>query len=244
MHAKAILFDLFGTVVHFSDRLPTLHVGSESRRSALGWLREPAARECPEINFDELLARVLEVTKEISRSRAPEYVEVSSAERFRRALLRLGFDVERAAQVAPRLSAAHMQHIASLTFLPAGSAETLRELARRYRLGLVSNFDDGATARRILATHAVAEHFSAVVISDGFGRRKPHPSIFAACLHELGVEPADAVFVGDSHGDDVVGARAAGLRVIWIAAEPSGAELEPQPDARITALPELLSHFD
>jgi len=187
----------------------------------------------------------MEVTQEIVRQRPPEYREVPSRERFRRALVRLGIGAEQAPPVAERLSLAHMSYLASTTMLPAAHVDVLEHLASRFRLGLVSNFDHGPTARRILADHGLTRFFAAIIISDGFGRRKPHPAIFAAALRELGVAIEEALFIGDSISDDVVGAQNARLRVVWLNPKrrPLAPEVKP-PEHEITELRELPALLD
>ncbi|MDQ3887331.1 MAG: HAD family hydrolase [Actinomycetota bacterium] len=58
--------------------------------------------------------------------------------------------------------------------------------------------------------------FDAVVISDEIGVAKPDPVIFHAACAELGVGPAHTVHVGDRLDLDAQGARAAGLRGVWL----------------------------
>jgi FMN phosphatase YigB (HAD superfamily) len=237
---RTILFDLFGTVIHFGPGVPGVETATSQWRTAMHWLQETAERELPQIRFDDLLTGLMEVTQEIVRHRPPEYREVPSRERFRRALLQLGIDAGRAPAVAERLSLAHMSFLASTTVLPAAHLEVLRQLVSRFRLGLVSNFDHGPTARRILADHGIGGFFATIVISDDFGRRKPHPAIFAAALRELGVALEDALFIGDSIGDDVVGAQNARLKVVWL--NPKHRPLPPDvkpPEYEITDLREL-----
>ena len=92
------------------------------------------------------------------------------------------------------------------------------------RIGLISN------SHRCLASFQ--SHFelqgmiSAAVSSSQHGYLKPHPSIFQACLQLLGVPAAAAVMVGDSVGQDIAGARAAGMRAVLVrrgaADEPFG----------------------
>jgi putative hydrolase of the HAD superfamily len=92
------------------------------------------------------------------------------------------------------------------------------------RIGLISN------SHRCLASFQ--SHFelqglvSAAVSSSQHGYLKPHPSIFLACLQLLGVPPGEAVMVGDSVGQDVAGARAAGMSAVLVrrgaADEPFG----------------------
>jgi HAD superfamily hydrolase (TIGR01549 family) len=221
----AVLFDLFGTVVHFAPQVPAVQAAGGGWRSAMGWLREAAASEVPYVGFDDLLSSLLQVTEEIVRQRPPEYREVPSRERFRRALVRCGLKDEAAVASAERLSLVHMAHLASKTAVPAGHVVLLEGLAATYRLGLVSNFDHGPTARRILAGHGVAHFFEVTVISDEFGRRKPHRAIFDAALGAMGVNADQALFVGDSVNDDVVGAHNARLPVAWL--NPKAEPLPP-----------------
>ena len=89
--------------------------------------------------------------------------------------------------------------------------EVLRALANDgIRVGLVSN------SHRCLSTFQ--SHFeldgliAATISSSEHGLMKPHPSIFAAALQRLDVEPADALMVGDSIQHDVDGALRAGMR--------------------------------
>ena len=242
---RAILFDLYDTVVMFHPRVPATEVAGTRWRSTMGWMTEVVARELPEVAFDDFLRAITETTAEIVRNRPPDYFEVPSRERFRRALIRLGMDGADLERKAAQLSRAHMQHLAAATELPPEHLALVQELGAHYALGLVSNFDHGPTARAVLAHHGLTPLFQSIVISDGFGRRKPHPAIFRAALDELGVAAADAVFVGDSAADDVVGAHAAGIDAVWInasgAALPDGSPPPRQTIARLVELPRVLS---
>ncbi len=242
---QALLFDLFGTVVHFAPQVPTVEVAGTARRSTMSWLRESAEQELPHVAFDDLLRALMEVTEEIIRQRVPEHFEVPSRERFRRALQRVGVVPEQAPEIAERLSLAHMAHLASMTVLPPEHLSLLHDLARCYRLGLVSNFVHGPTARRVLSHHGVAGFFDTTVISAEFGRRKPRPEIFAAALEAIGVSAADALFIGDSVDDDVIGANNAGVPVVWL--NSRGAPLPPDtppPQAVIARLTDLPAALD
>jgi FMN phosphatase YigB (HAD superfamily) len=56
-----------------------------------------------------------------------------------------------------------------------------------------------------------------VIVSAGFGWRKPRPEIFEEAFERMGLDPAEAVFVGDASAVDVPGARAVGIHAIWLA---------------------------
>jgi len=240
MSYRVILFDLFGTLVLFKPNVPTLTVAGTTWRSTMHWLREEMAQDLPEIRFEEFLEAIRAVTEEIVRARPPEYLEVPSPERFRRALQRLGLANELAAAAGERLSLRHMDHLAANTEMPVAHRSVLGDLASCYETGLVSNFDHGATAHRILSASEIAPHLNATLISAEFGRRKPHASIFHAALRQLGAEASETLYVGDTHADDVVGARGAGIDVVWINADDAAPPGEgPQPTYVIRQLPEL-----
>ncbi len=86
--------------------------------------------------------------------------------------------------------------------------ETLRK--RGFRLAVVSN-GDGQAPRR-LREAGLARYFEEIIDSGNVGVEKPDPRIFLLTLERLGVEPMEAVHVGDFYQVDVLGARKAGLR--------------------------------
>ena len=70
--------------------------------------------------------------------------------------------------------------------------------------------------RHTLAGLGLSEAFDVVLISEEEGIRKPDPEIFARALARLDVTPDVAVFVGDNPPADIAGARAAGLKAVWM----------------------------
>ena len=87
---------------------------------------------------------------------------------------------------------------------------------------------------------AIEQVVDFVVISGEFGVAKPDPRIFAEALRLAGATAAETVFIGDSIEHDMVGARAASIRAVWInrtgRAWPA---TEPRPEAEVTGLTPL-----
>jgi putative hydrolase of the HAD superfamily len=241
---RAILFDLFGTVVLFKPKVPTLHVAGTTWRTTMGYLRDEVGEQLPDIPFDSFIQSIARVTEEIVRARPPEYREVLSPERFRRALASLGVEGELGRQTAERLSLRHMAHLAGNTEMPASHEALLRALKPQVRIGLISNFDHGPTAREILRRHGIEDLFDVTLISAEFGRRKPHPSIFEAALAALRVDRSQALYVGDTLTDDVYGAHGAGIDVAWISPDQAGVAIDGAGPTfvirELTDLPHLL----
>jgi putative hydrolase of the HAD superfamily len=96
------------------------------------------------------------------------------------------------------------------------------------RLGLVSN--GIRDLREFVAHHRL--DVDAIVGSRAHGYVKPHPTSFQSALEQLGVEPAQAVMVGDSLEEDVEGARALGMRAILIDRD----DRHPHVEERLTDL--------
>jgi HAD superfamily hydrolase (TIGR01549 family) len=92
--------------------------------------------------------------------------------------------------------------------LPA--LEELR--GRGLKLGLLSN--SARDLDEFVAHHGLV--VDAVLTSYSHGKTKPHESIFWALLERLGVEPAEAVMVGDTIEDDFEGALAIGMRAVLL----------------------------
>jgi HAD superfamily hydrolase (TIGR01549 family) len=133
-----------------------------------------------------------------------------------------------------------MAAIADATIFPAEHAALLAALRPRYRIGVVSNFDDTATAYEILVRHGILPQIDTVVVSEALGLRKPHPALVRVGLDAIGVAANEALFVGDTFGEDVAGAHAAGVDAAWIDARGEGAPAAARPaEYTIRTLPEL-----
>jgi len=105
------------------------------------------------------------------------------------------------------------------------SRAVLERLAPRYALGVVSNYYGNAD--RILADAGMGQLFAVVVDSSVCGLSKPDPAIFALAVARLGVPAQRALFVGDSLAQDIVPARAAGLRTALVIGAGAPPETSP-----------------
>jgi putative hydrolase of the HAD superfamily len=101
-----------------------------------------------------------------------------------------------------------------------GSVDGLRALIDTgVHVGIISNAD-GSVAQRLAAQEVLqvgpgmGVDVECVIDSGVVGVSKPDPNIFRIALDAMGIEAADAWYVGDMPGIDVVGARASGLRPI------------------------------
>ncbi len=106
------------------------------------------------------------------------------------------------------------------------------------RLGLVTNGPYDLQCAK-LDVSGLRGYFGAVLVSRQVGILKPDPRIFTLALAELGVQPEESAFVGDTPKTDIVGAHAAGTKAIWLNRDKLPAPDIVKPDATVTGLDEL-----
>ena len=120
-----------------------------------------------------------------------------------------------------------------------GCVDLLHQLhARGHRLGIATS---SGRALPYLDRWGVRPLFQAIVGREDVRRRKPHPDVVLHCLRQLGLEPDDALYVGDSPIDIEAG-RAAGLITVGVLTGTSSRELlaSVYADHIFESAPELL----
>jgi len=91
----------------------------------------------------------------------------------------------------------------------------------------------------------LVEHFDFIAASSRIGYDKPHPRIFEWALEQAGVEPGEAIHVGDHIDADVLGAAGVGIRGVLIdRSQRHAADVIPEGTPVITSLDELLPIVD
>ncbi len=121
----------------------------------------------------------------------------------------------------------------------AQSRVILERLARRFTLGIVSNFYGNLD--RVLADAGFGPLLHAIADSANLGLYKPDLRLYRAALAMIEVAPPETAMVGDSLSKDCAPARQLGLKSVWL--RHQGADPN-RPDAHcadftIAALQEL-----
>lgn len=224
---KAILLDLFGTVVAYGDTEAGTREAWEGILAALQCLGADPPYESFAADWQAQFVTPLR----------PE--EDTEATPFLSKVLRLfhsyGLPEDRhaALQGVNDCIDAWDRHLV----LPDDVVPTLRALRKRHTLALVSNFDHPPYVRRLLARLDLACHFDAILISGDLRIDKPDPRIFSRALDAVGCAPEEALFVGDSLDADIAGAEAVGCRAVLIDMRGRHPDHDGE---RITSLGELL----
>jgi len=189
---RAITIDAFGTLVELVDPVEPLRAAL----TAAGVEREA-----------EVVAGAFAAEVAHYLPRAHEGRDAASLAALRRDCAAV-FLAAAGADLDPARFAPAFVRALSFRALP-GTVEALDALrARGLRLACVSNWD--VSLGDALAAAGLAPRLDAIVSSAEAGAPKPDPRPFRLALERLGVEPAEALHVGDDEADRL-GAEAAGL---------------------------------
>jgi len=116
---------------------------------------------------------------------------------------------------------------------------TLAFIQSEFKLGALSNADS-SFFYPFLQFHGIQGVFMALQCSEDVRAYKPHPSIFEKILESLSVTPAEAMQVGDTLSEDVLGAQLIGMRTVWVNRSGQARNMKlPVPDYEIKDLGEL-----
>jgi len=184
---RAVLFDVDGTLVDSVD----LHARAWQEAFAHFGKRVPYREIRAQIGKggDQLLPVFLD---EEERERMGEWIESFRADLFQREYLRHARPFAHARDLVRRVKQMGLR---------AGLASSAQREELEHHLDL-------------LGVRALVD---AATTADDVDRSKPVPDVFAACAAKLGVDPRDAVAVGDSPFD-AIGARRAGARAVGLLA--------------------------
>lgn len=237
---RAVLLDAFGTIIHPEPGWESL------RNDCLAIVHGTWAGRA--ISHDVWMAAY-------ERARAEQHAVVRDGlrefdfpERFARSLVLCGIsklDAEAWGSIAHERYHRFQQGLIHAYDAPVAALAALK--AQGYRLALVSNYAHTGVLRDALRRLGLLASFDAVVVSADVGYLKPHPRIFEVALDAVGVQPHEAVMVGNDIPCDIEGAKKAGMRAVWApyprASPPPSHASADAVVASLAELPGVLARF-
>ena len=233
---SAVTFDLWQTLIIDSPEVgrPRAQFRLEGAREAL----RAQGFDCTREELAEASRRCLRICGEI-REREQDVTFDEQVDIFLR-----GIDGGVAERISPetRIAVTRCYADSYLEHPPKvdeSAAAVLHEVkGMGFKMGLICNTGTtpGVTQRLFLERIGLLGYFDVLTFSDEERLSKPATRIFHLTTGRLGVAPSQTVHLGDHPLNDVVGAKRAGLRAIWLRREEKEPELEP--DVRIDSLGE------
>ena len=130
--------------------------------------------------------------------------------------------------------------------LADGAIETLKLLRDAGIRTAIVSYADTTVFEALLKQTGLAGSSDAEVCSEVARSCKPHAEIFHRALRTIGVEPSDAMFVGDSVDADIVGGNRIGMRTTLLSpgeftlGDGSNDDPETKPDHHIDRLLDIV----
>ncbi|MDO4500808.1 MAG: HAD family hydrolase [Erysipelotrichaceae bacterium] len=103
----------------------------------------------------------------------------------------------------------------SVAFLYDDVRETLTELKKKYKIGLLSNGNTHSQRRKI-NTIKIDDLIDYSLVSGEYICKKPDERIFKYVCEQMDSKPEECIYIGDSYHIDVEGSRNAGLNPIFV----------------------------
>ncbi len=92
--------------------------------------------------------------------------------------------------------------------------DCLKKLSEKYNIGIIANQALGTQER--LKAFNILSYIKLIVASAEEGVAKPDKRIFEIALDKANCEPQAAVMIGDRVDNDIVPAKALGMKTIWV----------------------------
>jgi HAD superfamily hydrolase (TIGR01509 family) len=231
---RGVIFDLGSTLIH--------RTGLDLEREKCTALAAYAASALGCRDPDALASRLLEIRVNNWRQAEADQVERLGIDAIAQVLSAAGLSIDSAG--LRRAEAVFFEPEIRASRLYPGVRALLDQLHKKgLRLGMISNATSHQLILDIVDKHELGRYFDPILSSAGFGRTKPHPSIFTHVLTAWGIPATAVVMVGDTLGADILGAARVGMRSIVVDIEPNPENVRhagiATPTARVTDLREI-----
>jgi putative hydrolase of the HAD superfamily len=232
MPIKAVLFDMFDTLMLIEKNHAFY---SPSLKRAHSFL----VKNGVDVQFNVFRNAYLKARDALYVEADAKLEEPHFNSRISNALEILGYsDVE--SEVVAGTTNAFCEGFMEYVRIDDHAKSALEKLHGKYKLGIVSNFAIPECVDKLLEKHCLDKLFDVVMVSGAINKRKPNPEIFQKALEVLGISAENAVFVGDTADADVIGAKAAGMKTIFIERRVQKEVEQACPNQTIKSLSELL----
>jgi putative hydrolase of the HAD superfamily len=118
----------------------------------------------------------------------------------------------------------------------------LDEFSRFYRLALLTN-GPADLQREKIGTTGIEKYFTEIIISGEVGYVKPDCRIYQLLLSRLAANPESTWNIGDSLERDITGAKAIGIKTIWVNRHGISRDESIVPDLEVSNLGQLVTNL-
>lgn len=206
MQIKNVLFDFGDTLVQASPQY--------SLDTCLSRLLDCLARNGISVSLEDC-KKAYEATYQRIFSRK-SLREITYSTAVSRTLRLLGYSSKPDDKATVEAADAFMECWINARTMEKSVPSILRNLKRRYNLGVISNLEYPPAVSRTLERFGVVDLFDAIIVSADVGWRKPSPKIFRKAMETMRISASETVYVGDELDHDIEGATKVGMHTVLL----------------------------
>ncbi|MBN1245649.1 HAD family hydrolase [Candidatus Bathyarchaeota archaeon] len=237
MPIQAVLFDMF-------DTLMLIEKDHAFYNPSLKRLHRFLVKNGVDVRFSVFRDAYIKARDALYVEADAKLEELHFNHRISNALKSIGYSFDVESEVVSGATNEFCEGFMEYVRIDDHTKSALEKLHGKYKLGIVSNFAIPECVDKLLEQHGLDKLFDVVVVSGAVNKRKPSPEIFQKALEKLGVNAENAVFVGDTVDADIIGAKAAGMKVIFIERRVQKEAEQACPNQTIKSLSELLAAIE
>ncbi len=232
MQIKAVLFDMFDTLIMI-DR------NYEFYSPAIARMHKFLASKGVNASYEQFRDAYVKARDALFAKAEANLEEPHFNVRVSDALKLLGYNYDVSSPEVEGATSEFCDEFINHVYIDAHAKAVLKSLRGKYKLGIISNFAIPECVYKLLKTNGLNGLFDLVVVSGEVNKRKPSPDIFKNALNMLGVSAEQAVFVGDTADADVAGAKAVGMKAVYLKRRVEEGSKAVCPDLVIESLADL-----
>jgi putative hydrolase of the HAD superfamily len=233
METKAILFDLYGTLIDIET--------DESMEEIYRGIAHYLTYHGVYLHRWEVRERYYDIMKQQKDARAESYPEIDVEAIWNEFLVQEGIKASvLRGQLAKVIAHLYRGISRNRLQLYPDVKRVLNELQTRYRLALISDAQSCFALPEIRAV-GLEGYFESMVISSHHGYRKPDSRLFRKTLDNMGLDPGEVIWVGNDMYRDIYGARLVGIRNIFVDSNQGAKSYQDVvPDYRVQRFEDVL----
>jgi len=232
MHIKAVLFDMF-------DTLMLIEKNHEFYSPSLMRMYRYLAGKGVAVSFEKFNSTYVEIRDGLYRKADLNWEEPHFNVRVAETLQKLGYNYDVSNPVVVEATSEFCDEFMKYVRIDSDTAYVLKKLHGKYRLGIISNFAIPECVHKLLQKAGIEQFFDVIVVSAAVNKRKPASEIFESTLKVMGFSASEVVFVGDTIDADVEGSKAVGMKTVYIERRTQKQSDKFLPDCIIKSLSEL-----
>lgn len=203
---QGVIFDVGGTLIYSNDD----HFEHANAWSAATFLRSQGFQ----LNAEEFTKHLVELRRSSPKGDKELRQINTTAEHLQNVSREFGLELSQ--EMLVRLEHTFITPEAYGAIAIPNIQKVVRTLRERFKLAIISNTRSHVLIEETVKHLGLREYFDPFVTSVSAGWRKPSPHIFQKVLDVWKVPLEQVVMIGDSPGKDIAGAKAVGMKTIWL----------------------------